>query len=493
MSNSIRIGGLIVGVVVGLPGLYATRSGTSYAPVLAGAEKANRPVVVSSTGPPVGALNVREFGALGDGDTDDRQAILTALGAVKDRGTLYFPPGRYRVSDKITITRSHLRLMGAGRQSRILMPKASDCFQLGDRQVMGPVTVERLSFVGLRVWDKSRNHYKALILAGARGCLVRDCVFEGAGVGVHDADPTRGTQIRRCRFVDWGTVGVFLNGGAHVSDCRFEQNDPNLKGEKTSHGLYIHSGATDVTVEGCSIVGARKYGIQVYGEQKGTEIARVRIVNNVFKRNASHFIVGGTPQGPTIRDIRIENNRFSHSDGTSVFLKKGSGILFRNNQIVDAGSIGIQVGVWAPYEPGMRLQGVRIEGNKIDWTAGRKRSAGQYGIWVLGQRGDLRDLSLLDNTIGGFSENEYPGGGIVLDQVQGAQIRGNRVNMPEFAGRAGSCTGIWITHSSAVEVAGNQIRIPENPNAVALRLEPGNQGLTADRNTTWRGKRGSSG
>jgi hypothetical protein len=297
-----------------------------------------------------------------------------------------------------------------------------------------------------------------------------------------DADPTRGTRIERCRFVDWGTLGVFLNAGAHVADCRFEQNDPDLKGEKTSHGLYVHSGASDVTVEHCEIAGARKYGIQVYGEQQGTEIARVRIRHNVFRRNAGHLIVGGTPNGPAIRDIRIENNRFADSDGTSIFLKKGGGLVFTGNRIVNAGGNGVQIGVWAPYEPGMRIDGVRIEKNRIEWTGGAKRTGGQYGIWALGQRGRLENLALLENSISGFADNEYPGGGIALEQVTGAKIQGNRITMPEFAGRDGSCAGIWVKSSSDVRLTENDIRTPENPSAVGLRLDPGNRGLTNERN-----------
>src|SRR6185369_5203541 len=48
--------------------------------------------------------NVRDFGAIGDGVTDDLDAIMAAINwqtANKYRGTIYFPPGAYYVSAPI--------------------------------------------------------------------------------------------------------------------------------------------------------------------------------------------------------------------------------------------------------------------------------------------------------------------------------------------------------------------------------------------------------
>ena len=41
------------------------------------------------------ALNIRDFGAAGDGQTDDTSAIQFALSSLPADGRLYFPPGRY--------------------------------------------------------------------------------------------------------------------------------------------------------------------------------------------------------------------------------------------------------------------------------------------------------------------------------------------------------------------------------------------------------------
>lgn len=53
----------------------------------------------------LGFVNVRDYGALGDG-TDDLAAIHAAIAALPSYGgAVYFPPGEYGISDSITIDR----------------------------------------------------------------------------------------------------------------------------------------------------------------------------------------------------------------------------------------------------------------------------------------------------------------------------------------------------------------------------------------------------
>lgn len=65
------------------------------------------------------AANVRDFGAVGDGVTDDSAAFLEALAAVES-GALLVPPGRYRITRVLRIDRSGLVLRGAGRDETVL-------------------------------------------------------------------------------------------------------------------------------------------------------------------------------------------------------------------------------------------------------------------------------------------------------------------------------------------------------------------------------------
>lgn len=64
--------------------------------------------VSGATGIPSGVAtwaNVKHpnFGALGDGTTDDLAAISAALASISSGGDLYFPPGEYLISDNLTL------------------------------------------------------------------------------------------------------------------------------------------------------------------------------------------------------------------------------------------------------------------------------------------------------------------------------------------------------------------------------------------------------
>ena len=56
-------------------------------------------------------LNIRDFGAKGDGQTDDTAALLAAMeAATKEYGTVYFPAGNYCIHPvKVP---SHITLLG---------------------------------------------------------------------------------------------------------------------------------------------------------------------------------------------------------------------------------------------------------------------------------------------------------------------------------------------------------------------------------------------
>jgi hypothetical protein len=56
--------------------------------------------------------NVKGYGAVGDGTTDDTDAIQAAFDAASAGQIVYFPLGTYLVSDSLTLTKS-LRIMGA--------------------------------------------------------------------------------------------------------------------------------------------------------------------------------------------------------------------------------------------------------------------------------------------------------------------------------------------------------------------------------------------
>lgn len=93
--------------------------------------------------------NVRDYGALGDGVTDDTAAFQAAIDSLTfteaasggfnfsaSGGTVYIPPGRYEITSKITINAENLCLMGgsgpvaAGRNTWIHFTGTGTLFEL---------------------------------------------------------------------------------------------------------------------------------------------------------------------------------------------------------------------------------------------------------------------------------------------------------------------------------------------------------------------------
>jgi hypothetical protein len=132
-------------------------------------------------------LNVKNYGAEGNGRTDDAKAIQRAINAAHDYDTIYFPQGEYRLAaDSITCSK-RIILLGAGREASIIVADSS--FKRSDmiRITAFPSQVTQLSLV------TSKPHGKGLNIllhadgskheVGNDGFIVRQCSFKTAAFG----------------------------------------------------------------------------------------------------------------------------------------------------------------------------------------------------------------------------------------------------------------------------------------------------------------------
>jgi len=95
----------------------------------------NKPVAAQSS--TCAFRNVKDYGAVGDGVTDDSASIQMAIdslpvsGPVSDNpflgsgGTVLFPAGVYRVADTIRVARNNVSLIGAGPDATVLLADAA--------------------------------------------------------------------------------------------------------------------------------------------------------------------------------------------------------------------------------------------------------------------------------------------------------------------------------------------------------------------------------
>lgn len=115
-------------------------------------------------------VSVKEFGAKGDGTTDDTAAFQKALATVKN-GAIEVPPGRYRITDMLEIKHSSIVLRGQGpAQSVLFFPKQLNDIKPNWGQTTSGRPTSNYSWSGGFVWFKGTvgNRPLASITAPAR-------------------------------------------------------------------------------------------------------------------------------------------------------------------------------------------------------------------------------------------------------------------------------------------------------------------------------------
>ena len=114
---------------------------------LAGAATGSTPT--STPAPSDGSWNVKASGAAGNGTADDTAAIQAALnsGRAAGGGTVFFPPGRYRITAPLTVY-PNLTLDGAGPNASVIQQATASAHGLTGTDLSW-VSVRRLAIAGL--------------------------------------------------------------------------------------------------------------------------------------------------------------------------------------------------------------------------------------------------------------------------------------------------------------------------------------------------------
>ncbi len=347
------------------------------------------------TAAPDHVLNVRDFGAVGDGVTLDRAAIQKAVDSAHPGDAIYFPAGTYALDDSIKVLTSQLTFTGDGPTS-VLFEGWHRGFDLGifGENLTGLV-VQHLQFLGVPgKYMADNNRSPAIQIAGPQGTVVQDCDFVGVGNVVNDVRNTYGTQISNCRVKGWGEAAIFCNGGELVSNCQLVQDDPDLTGERSSHGFYIHSGAANVVIQDTTVRNCRKFAAQLYGEEENTTISNIRFLRCTFQNCADGVTIKqGRAGAARARDILIEDCTFRGIyRGPALAIMGGDQIRIERNLIENGRNAGIALGRWAPREGWGSIRDARLIGNTI-----RNCGAGIYGLASHGGR--FVNVSLTNNHV----------------------------------------------------------------------------------------------
>lgn len=318
-------------------------------------------------------VDVRAFGAVGDGVTDDTAAIYSAINAA-DGKELRMEGKTYVVSHTYISGLSSLKMTGIPGET-IIKKKAGSGYTVNiDGAISGiidfvscsNITLDGITFDGNKdnATPLSGQHISGVNFylcdhASTRNCLFVDCEFQGLS---HQC--TNYVRVSECLFKDCGWAGVGVSGGyfntygakdAIVSDCTFENIWAGMQSQVSMSELTIKDNkfrnsslilAQDVNycnIEGNSFIGIPPSGILGEAPQDAITIesdSNVLISGNTIIDSARHgiYVVGNfMPNGPSEGVMVCDNIIIK---GNIIIDPLGNGINFSGGSVFtyDVGS-----------------------------------------------------------------------------------------------------------------------------------------------------------
>ncbi len=153
-------------------------------------------------------LSVKDYGAKGDGHSDDLPAIQRAFAALAGSGgRILFPPGTYTVSDTITIP-DKTSLIGSGRgdansyntviKALPIFPSGGTLVQMGSQEPVFGIRVENLTLDGSAIAGVCLFNQYAEEQSAGRDLLLTGCSQVGlliSGSGAQNSGPFEDMEI----------------------------------------------------------------------------------------------------------------------------------------------------------------------------------------------------------------------------------------------------------------------------------------------------------
>lgn len=183
--------------------------------------------------------SVRDFGAAGDGQTDDTDAIRHAL--ADGEGLLEFPRGEYRITKTIIVDLakvSRTAIRGSGGTAKIIMAGAGPAFffvgshdKTADPAGFRPAIWQHERMPLLSEIEIAGDHPDAdgVRLEGVMQPTLTNVLIRKVRHAVHVTKRSRNVLISHCHFYQNTGIGVFLDHvnlhqtiitGSHISYCR---------------------------------------------------------------------------------------------------------------------------------------------------------------------------------------------------------------------------------------------------------------------------------
>lgn len=303
-----------------------------------------------------GVVNVRDFGAVGDGVHDDTAAIQGAVNYAGNNGggVVSMPPGTYLISSSVAINYNRLLIIGSGQSTRIMTTSAT----LNIFQTPGTTAIYDINFRDFYIGSSvSKTGGYGIYFNNAYNCFVDRVMSSDAltasgassnllhGVGIASCGQI---HVDRCHFAkQLGTaVEMVSSTDVWVDDCLLYSNNIGIHVGGNCGGVYlgVNDVAANVTygvLEDASL--NANPNLQVFFV--GTIVDGTTTGDNIYLNSNAQLIqmTGGWSSSANKVGLHIGNVQRFFSTGMFVFNNGHEGLLY------DASSAG----------------GIRITGGEI--------------------------------------------------------------------------------------------------------------------------------
>lgn len=368
--------------------------------------------------PPSGVFPVESFGAVGDGESDDKVAFQLALDAAFSAGggEVVAAPGKSYLIGSGIIIRENVTFTAYGA-SITKKSNPYSWFRNFDKAVdsfPGYTGNGNILIRGGTWYGNSGAHTEAsgnvITLAHCENVEVRDVIFIDVSAAAHAVEFN---AVRNGRIVNCHAYGYQSLGGASEKSEAFQI-------DLASATTWVCAPADDTTcrdilIQGCSSGASDTLGVW------GCTIGSHSMSPGKFHEN-----------------IRITGNVSNGSIQEGIRLYQYKGSLVQGNVIRDAGTYGIN-SIVASATAGSSTDGSIISGNVIEG-----------GTWGIQSSGNTSGASMLSDVISGNKVTGCSSWGIRAINAQSTLISGNSL-------RGCDGHGILTASSSLVVIASNQV------------------------------------
>jgi hypothetical protein len=347
--------------------------------------------------------NVREFGALGDGTTDDTAAILHAL--QEGDGTLEFPRGDYRISRTLVVelkSTGRFALRGSGGTAKLIMAGEGPAVALvgthttsADPLGFRPEEWQRERMPTVSDIEIEGAHPKAdgSRIEGVMQPTLTGVLIRQVRTAVYVTKRARNLLVSHCHFYFNTGVGIHFDGlnlhqaiitGSHISYCRLGgiriENSEIRNLQITGNDIEYNNNRTHKVPEADALPTAEIYIDCGAGSVREGTIASNTIQATYSPGGANIRFIGRSPQenhkvglwtisgnliGSQENNIHLTNARGMTISGNAIYSGHARNLLVENsrNIVIDGNVFDHN----PDYEPKQLCTGIRIV-DSVDCT-----------------------------------------------------------------------------------------------------------------------------